>query len=269
MDAAVAKLTVMEVSLLSTLTSQLGDTSHSLTFALILLDFLLKDISTIFFVDMQIVVDLTLQEVANILVDALAIWRHLGATKLNLGLALEYWLFYVDSYGSHDTITDIGIFIVLIEEFLYSLCDMLLEGTLMSTALSGMLTIYERMVFLAILISMGESNLYILAHDMNDRIQAVVGHIVVQQVFKTITALYTATIIHDGQSRVEVGIVAQHHLYNLAMEGVVLEESVIRLKIYVCTILILSLRSLVRNENTFLEGKMSHLTITKRLHLEV
>ena len=102
------------------------------------------------------------------------------------------------------------------------------------------------MVFLAILVSMGESNLYILAHDMNDRIQAVVGHIVVQQVFKTITALYAATIIHDGQSRVEVGIVAQHHLYDLAMEGVVLGESVIRLKIDVCTLSLIHISCCLR-----------------------
>ena len=57
---------------------------------------------------------------------------------------------------------------------------MLLERALMRTALGGMLTVHERVILLAILIGMGESNLDILAFEMDDGIDALGGHVIVQ-----------------------------------------------------------------------------------------
>ena len=64
---------------------------------------------------------------------------------------------------------------------------MLLEGTLMGAALCGMLSVDKRVILLTILIRVGKGNLDILALQMDDRIEAIVGHAIVQQVFESMT----------------------------------------------------------------------------------
>ena len=231
MYAAVAQLAVVQVGLLCPLTCQLGDASHRLTLPLALLNLLLQDVGTVFLVDVQVVVDLTLEEVADILIDGLAIGRHERAAQLNLGLALEDRLLDIDGYGSHNTVADVGILVALVEEFLDGLGDVLLERTLVGTALSGVLAVDERVVFLSILVGMGEGNLYILADDMHDGIESVVGHIVIEKVLQSVAALYPASVVHDGKTGIEVSIVAQHGFHNLVVEGIVLEEGVVGLEV--------------------------------------
>ena len=79
---------------------------------------------------------------------------------------------------------------------------MLLEGSLVCTALRCMLSIHERVILLAILIGVCESYLNILSLHMNYRIQWINSHIISQKVLQTMSTKYTTTIVHDGQSRV-------------------------------------------------------------------
>ena len=62
---------------------------------------------------------------------------------------------------------------------------MLLEGTLVGTALCGMLSVDEGVVFLAVLVGMGEGYFDVLALQVDDGIEGIVGHAVAQQVFQT------------------------------------------------------------------------------------
>ena len=57
---------------------------------------------------------------------------------------------------------------------------MFFESTLMGTALCGMLTIDKRVVFLTILIGVRKGHFDILTFQMDNRIEWVVGHAVLQ-----------------------------------------------------------------------------------------
>ena len=186
MYTAVAELAVVQVCLLSTLTSQLGYTSHSLTVALALLNLILKHLGHIL-MDVQIVVDLLLDEVAYIFIDAhTSIGGHRKRTEFDLGLTLEHRLLNIDGNGCHDTCTDIAILIFAVE-LLNGTGNMLFKRTLVSTTLSGVLAINKRVVLLAILIGMGKSYLDVVALKMHNRIKGIAGHTVFQQVFKSMT----------------------------------------------------------------------------------
>ena len=199
MNSAIAEFPVMQICLLCTLTSQLGYTSHGFTFVLTLSNFILKHVSHIFFMNVQKVINLALNKVTNILVYGFAAWLHQRRTKLNLGLRLENRLFNVDGYSRNDTVSNICKLVTFVEKFFDCTCNMLFKSTLMRSALRSMLTIHKAMVLFTILIGMSESNLNILSFNMNDRIKWVYSHVVNQQILQTITALDTASIIHNGK----------------------------------------------------------------------
>ena len=175
-DAAVAQLTIMQIGFLGTVTSQLGDASHRLALTFRFLDFTLNDLSYIL-MDMQIVVDLLLNEVAYIFINCVTIGRHHRRTQLDFRLTLEDGLLDINGDGSDNTCTNVAI-LIFTKELLNRLGNMLLKSTLMCTALSGVLTIHEGIVFLAILVGMCKGNLNILPFQMNDRIQSIVRHTV-------------------------------------------------------------------------------------------
>ena len=249
----------MEISLLGTLTGQFGNTGHRLTLTLTLLDLILHHLSHIL-MDMQIVIHLLLDEVADILVDAHTIGSHRQRTQLNLCLTLEHRLFHIDGNRCHNTSTDVAI-LVLAEEIADGPGNMLLEGTLMSTALGRMLTIDEGIVFLTILIGMGKGNLDILAFQVDDGIKSVVGHAVVQQIFQSMTRQDAPIVIHDGKACVQIGIVAEHILHDIILELVVLEQGIIGLKEDESAVLILSILCDVAHHLSTLEDGLTHFTI--------
>ena len=86
--------------------------------------------------DMQVVVDLLLDEVAHIFINGLAVRSHLRRTQLDLRLTLEDRLLDIDGNSCHHTRSDVAI-LVFAEELLDGLGDMLLKGTLMGTTLRG------------------------------------------------------------------------------------------------------------------------------------
>ncbi len=194
---------------------------------------------------MEIVIDLFLQEVAHVLVDGLASVRgHRGTTEFDFRLTLEYRFLHIDGDCRHQSVTDVAILILAIE-LLDGLGDMFLEGTLMGTALGGMLTIDEGIVLLSILVGMGESYLDVLALHVNNLVEALVGHIVLQEVLQAMTAQDTATIVHDGKPRVQVSIVAKHRLHDVIVETIVLEERIVWLEEDVGTIFVLRILRLI------------------------
>ena len=162
----------MEISFLGALTGQFRHTGHCLALPLTLLDLPFQHLSHIS-MDMQIVIHLLLDEVADIFVDAYTIGSHRQRSEFDLRLTLEHRLFHVDGNGCHDTRTDIAI-LILAEEIADGTGDMLLEGTLVRTALCGMLTIHKRVVLLTILVGMGKGDLDILTLQMDDGVEGIV-----------------------------------------------------------------------------------------------
>ena len=185
MDTTVAQLTVMEVGLLGSLTGQFGHAGNRLTVALALLDLILQHLGHIA-VDMQIVVYALFDEVAHIFINTDTLRRHGGRAQLDLRLTLKDGFLDIDGDGGYDTRSDITILIFIIE-LLDGSGDVLLEGALMGAALNGMLTIDERVILLAILVGMGKGYLDVLALQVDDGIEGIAGHAVLQQVFETVS----------------------------------------------------------------------------------
>ena len=196
----------MEICLLGSLACQLGDASHSLALFLALFDLVLYNLGNVA-VNMQVVIDLLLYEVAYILIDTLAVRCHVGGAEFYLRLALEHRLFNVYGYGCHDAVAYVAI-LVFSEELLYGAGNMLLESALMGTALCCMLTVDKGVVLLTVLVGVGEGYLYVFALKVNDRIHHFGGHSVVKQVLESVTREYPAPVVHYGESCVQVGIVA-------------------------------------------------------------
>ena len=269
MNAAVAQLAVVEIGFLRTFTGEFGHSRHCLALALVLLNLLkhhLRDLGIL----VKIIVNLGLYEVSHILVDTYtAVGHHRERTKLNLGLALEHRLLHIDGYGSHNAVANVAILEVLVIELLDGLGDMLLEGTLMSTALGGMLTVDKRVILLAILVGMGEGNLDVLALEVDDRIETVTRHRVVEKIFESVAAQDAPSVIHDGKPRVEIGIVAEHGLDDVVVEGVVEKQRVIWLEVDICAVFVVGGLGGVGLQYTFLECCGAHLTVSERAYFEV
>ena len=148
---------------------------------------------------------------------------------------------------------------------------MLLEGTLVRATLRGVLAVDEAVVLLTILIGVGKGYLDILALQVDDGVERVVGHAILQQILQTMTAQYTPAVIHNGQSRIQIGVVAEHVLHNVVVELVTLEEFVIsvRLEIDVCAVLVFRLFRNIVDELSLLESGFSHDSIAKGVHLKM
>ena len=100
---------------------------------------------------------------------------------------------------------------------------MLFKGTLMGTTLCGMLTIYERVILFTILIGMSKGYFYIVALKMYYRIKSIASHTILQQILQTMTRQNATTIIHNGESDIQVSIVAQHILHDFIVKLIVNE----------------------------------------------
>ena len=144
---------------------------------------------------MQIIVHFLLDEVANVFVYAYTFRTHSERSELNLCLTFKHRLLNVYGNGGHKTISYITIFKVFAREFLYSACNMFLERALMSTSLGCMLSVNERVIFLTILIGVCECYLDILPLEMYYRVDTIVSHIIIEQIFKSVAAENTSTII--------------------------------------------------------------------------
>ena len=266
-DTAVAQLTIMEVGFLGALTGQFRHTGHCLALPLTLLDLPFQHLSHIS-MDVQIVIHLLLDEVADIFVDAYTIGSHRQRSEFDLRLTLEHRLFHVDGNGCHDTRTDIAI-LILAEEIADGTGDMLLEGTLVRTALCGMLTIHKRVVLLTILVGMGKGDLDILTLQVDDGIEGIVGHTILQQILQTMTREDATIVIHDGQSRIQIGIVTEHILHDVILELIVQEEGIIRLEEDVCAVLVLCVLCHVADHLTTGKDCLAHLTLAITVYLEM
>ncbi len=278
MYAAVAQLAVVQVGLLGALAGQLGDAGHGLALLLALLYLLHHHLGGVG-VLVQVVVHLLLDEVAHIFinrgghgvvgVDRRGGRRHGQRAQLDLRLALEHGLLYVQRYGGHDAGAYVAVLEVLLEELLDGLGYVLLEGTLVGAALRGVLSVDEAVVLLAVLVGMGEGYLYVLALQVYDGVEGIAGHAVLQQVLQSAARQYAPVVVHDGQPRVQVGVVAQHGLHNLVVELVVLEQRVVRFKEYVRPVLVLCGLCDVADQLSALEGCPAHLSVAIAVHLEV
>ena len=101
----------------------------------------------------------------------------------------------------------------------------------MCAALCGVLAVDEGVIFLAVLVGMGESYFDVLALEVDDVVEALAGHVVLQQVLQAVAREDALSVVDEGQSRVEVGVVAQQVLHELVLEAEADEQRVVRLEV--------------------------------------
>ncbi len=175
----------MQVRFLCTLTGQFGNPCDGFAFFFRFLNFLLYYFGYIR-VLVQKVIHFLFDEITYILVDGHSAGKHIGRTQFGLGLALEDRFFHIDGNGSNQSVTDIGIIHVFVEEFLDSTGDVFLESTLMRTSLRGVLTVDKGVIFFSVLSGMSEGYFDVFPFQVDNRVKSGCRHVVVQKVYQTI-----------------------------------------------------------------------------------
>ena len=131
---------------------------------------------------MEVVVYIFLDKIAYKLIDANSRERkriavailgrcHSQRAQFDFSLAFKDRLNNSHRNGCYESVPNILIFVTLAEIFLDGAGYMLLECTLVGTALGGMLSVDIRIVFFSILLCMGECNVNAITSKVNNGIQ--------------------------------------------------------------------------------------------------
>ena len=205
-NTAVAQFAVVQVCLFCTFTGKFGYTCNGFTLFLGFLDLLLYRFGYIRIL-VQEVVHFLFDKVAYIFIDCHSAGNHIGRTQLRFRLTLKDRFFHIDGNGSNQSVTNVGIVHILVEELLDSTGDVFLESTLMRTSLGGMLTVDEGVIFFSVLSGMREGDFDVFPFQVDDRVKSRCRHIVVQKVYQTITRQDTVSVIDNGKPGIEVRVV--------------------------------------------------------------
>ena len=73
--------------------------------------------------------------------------------------------------------------------------------------MDGMLTVHEGVILIAVLVGMRQRNLNIFALNMNDGIERIDGHVLREQIEKTVLGNKFLAVIDERQTRVEISVV--------------------------------------------------------------
>lgn len=224
MDAAVEELAVVEAYFLGLLAGALGNAGHGLALALAVLNGLEDDGGGVRLA-VEIVVELRLDEVADELGHRRAVGTHIARAEFGLGLALEHRFLYLHGDGCHHAVADVGILkLGLAEKLLDGAADSLLEGCEVGAALGGVLAVDKRVKLLAILPGVGYHHLDVVALQVDYRIEGLVGHRVLEEVFETAARVVAFAVEDDGEAGVEEGVVLDQGDDELLAVAVVAED---------------------------------------------
>ena len=108
----------------------------------------------------------------------------------------------------------------------------------MRTSLRGVLPVYERVIFLSVLVCMRKGNFNVIRLSCEQWGKEGLGHIVGKQILQSVATENAMPIIHNGKSCVQIGIVTEHFLHDIIMERVVLEERVVWFKVNIRTVFV-------------------------------
>ena len=109
----------------------------------------------------------------------------------------------------------------------------------------------------------------VLPFQMDNVIQTFRGHIVLQQIFQTMTRQNLLTIVEECQSGIQIRIVSEQRFHELALELVVYEQCIVRLEEDICSVFFGTVFSDIGDELTFLERSPTYLSVAIARHFEV
>ena len=144
----------------------------------------------------------------------------------------------------------------------------------MGAALDGVLTVHKRVVLLARLIRMGERNLYIFSFQVDNRIERVGTHVLRQQVEQAVLRSVLTPVVEQGETRIQIRIVAHHLLDIIVAEMVVLKQplAVVRRELNQRAALLAAVivhHPRVAHQMPLMEDRLARLALAERLHGEV
>ena len=155
----------------------------------------------------QEVVHFLFDKITYILVDCHSAGNHIGRTQLRFRLTLKDRLFHIDGNGSNQSVTNVGIVHVLVEELLDGAGDVFFESTLMCTSLGGMLTVDKGVIFFSVLSGMREGDFDVFPFQVDDRVKSGCRHVVIQKVYQTVARQNTVSVIDNGKPGIEVRVI--------------------------------------------------------------
>ena len=106
----------------------------------------------------------------------------------------------------------------------------------MGSAVSGVLAVDKRVVFLAALVGMGYGHFDVIALEMDGRVERIGGHCVAQEVEQTVTRDVALAVEHHGKAGIEVGVVLDQRHYELIAVGIVAEYACVRSEAHECAV---------------------------------
>ena len=175
---------------------------------------------------MQIIVQLGLDEVVDELIDRDAAGRtHVFRAEFDFGLRLKDRFLYVDGDRSDHAVTYVRQLLVLIEELFDGTTDGFAVRRLVCSALDRVLTVDEGEILIAVLVGVGQRDLYIFAFEVNNRVERIDRHVLRQEVQETVLGGVFLAVIDQRQAGIEVCVVAQQFLDVIIAEMVILKES--------------------------------------------
>ena len=77
------------------------------------------------------------------------------------------------------------------------------------------------------------------------------------------------TIVHNGQSGVQIGVVSEHGFHDIIMETIVFKQCCVRFEENICAVFVLRFLCIVAFQLSFLECQLTYLTVAEALYLEV
>ena len=158
---------------------------------------------------MQVIIQFLLDKIVDKLGYCRSFRSHIFRTQLRLGLTFKDRFFYFYTDGGNNTGTNIRIIEVLVVIFLDNTSDCFLKSRQMCTTLRCMLTVYERIIFFSVLVTVRNHYFNILTFQMDDGIKRFGCHIFIQQINQTIPRMITFPVIKNRQSAVQKDIILQ------------------------------------------------------------
>ena len=159
----------MQVCLLSSFTGQFRYTGNRFTFLFRFEDLAKQGFRSIC-VLMKIVIEFFLDKVADEFCNGRAFGTDNLRTQHGFCLALENWFFHLNTDGGNDTGTDVRIFEVFIIIFFDDTSQRFAESRKMRSALSRLLSVYERIIFFSLLVTVCDHHFDLFFVQMNDRL---------------------------------------------------------------------------------------------------
>ena len=138
----------------------------------------------------------------------------------------------------------------------------------MCTALGGVLPVDKGVVLFTVLIGMCEGNLDVLSFQVDDVVKAFAGHVVFQQVLQPVAGDDALSVVNEGEARIQVGVVAQQGFYELVLEGIVVEERVVRFKEDISSVFFCRVFGHITQQRSFLEDDGTYFVVAVAAYLE-